>query len=157
LHMSQLMPLPLTVSCFSKIQIGFTLLVPAHPGSPGKRPVKCVCVSCRLFLNIMCKHDVIHKTGSTWHHYAHRGGLRDSNIQQPLLLPPLSRTIWVSWYQKGKTSLDLNEARMMGFGMKWHQLDHMQTICTSLQTEHQLLNFYWPDALPDTQPAVSKH
>jgi len=34
LHMSQLMPLPLTVSCFSKIQIGFTFLVPAHPGSP---------------------------------------------------------------------------------------------------------------------------
>jgi len=41
------MPLPLTVSCFSKIQIGFTFLVPAHPGSPGKRAVKrvCVCVS----------------------------------------------------------------------------------------------------------------
>ena len=33
---AQLMPLPLTVSCFSKIQIGFTFLVPAHPGSPGK-------------------------------------------------------------------------------------------------------------------------
>jgi len=33
--MAQLMPLPLTVSCFSKIQIGFTFLVPAHPGSPG--------------------------------------------------------------------------------------------------------------------------
>ena len=32
------MLLPLTVSCFSKIQIGFTCLVPAHgPGSPGKR------------------------------------------------------------------------------------------------------------------------
>jgi len=44
LHMAQLMPLPLTVSCFSKIQIGFTFLVPAHPGSPGKRAVKHVCV-----------------------------------------------------------------------------------------------------------------
>jgi len=46
LHMSQLMPRPLTVSCFSKIQIGFTFLVPAHPGSPGQRAVKrlCVCV-----------------------------------------------------------------------------------------------------------------
>ena len=40
LHTAQLMPLPLTVSCFSKIQIGFTFLVPAHPGSPGKRAVK---------------------------------------------------------------------------------------------------------------------
>ena len=44
LHMAQLMPLPLTVSCFSKNQIGFTFLVPAHPGSPGKRAVKRVCV-----------------------------------------------------------------------------------------------------------------
>jgi len=37
LRVAQLMPLPLTVSCFSKFQIGFTFLVPAHPGSPGKR------------------------------------------------------------------------------------------------------------------------
>jgi len=44
LHMAQLMPLPLTVSRFSKIQIGFTFLVPAHLGSPGKRAVKRVCV-----------------------------------------------------------------------------------------------------------------
>ena len=44
LHMAQLMPLPLTVSCFCKIQIGFTFLVPAHPGSPGKRTVKRVYV-----------------------------------------------------------------------------------------------------------------
>ena len=42
--MAQLMPLPLIVSCFSKIQIGLTFLVPAHPGSPGKRAVKWVCV-----------------------------------------------------------------------------------------------------------------
>ena len=43
LHMAQLMPLPLTVSCFSKIQIVFTFLVRAHPGSPGQRAVKRVC------------------------------------------------------------------------------------------------------------------
>jgi len=40
LHTVQLMPLPLIVSCFSKIQTGFTFLVPAHQGSPGKRAVK---------------------------------------------------------------------------------------------------------------------
>ena len=45
LHMAQLMPLPLTVSCFSQIQICFTFLVPAHPGSPGQRAVKRMCVS----------------------------------------------------------------------------------------------------------------
>ena len=46
--MAHLMPLPLTVSCFSEIQVGFTFLVPAHLGSPGKRAVKrvCVCVCC---------------------------------------------------------------------------------------------------------------
>ena len=48
LHMAQLMPLPLTVSCFRKIQTGFAFLVPAHPGSPGKGPLNgcaCVCVN----------------------------------------------------------------------------------------------------------------
>jgi len=49
LHTAQLMPLPLTVSCFSKIQIGFTFLVPAHLGSPGQRAVKSVCVCSALF------------------------------------------------------------------------------------------------------------
>ena len=45
LHTAQLMPLPLTVSCFSKIQIGSTFLVLAYPGSPGKGPLNaCVCV-----------------------------------------------------------------------------------------------------------------
>ena len=49
LHMAQLMPLPLTVSCFSKIQIGFTFLVTAHLGSPGKGPLNvCVCVRVRV-------------------------------------------------------------------------------------------------------------
>jgi len=40
LHTAQLMPLPLTVSCSSKIEIGFTFLVPAYPGCPGKEAVK---------------------------------------------------------------------------------------------------------------------
>ena len=48
LHTAQLMPLPLTVSCFSKIQIGFTFLVLAHLGSPGKEPLNgCVCAAAR--------------------------------------------------------------------------------------------------------------
>jgi len=73
-----------------------------------------------------------------------------------------SRKSWVSQYQKGKTSLDLNEARDdRVLGRQWQQLDHMQTICTSLQTDNHTntssLNFYRPDALPDAQPTVSKH
>jgi len=47
LHMAQLTPLPLTVFCSYKIQIGFTFLVPAHPGNTGKRAVKWVCVCVR--------------------------------------------------------------------------------------------------------------
>ena len=44
LHMVQRMPLPLTVSCFSKIQIGFTFLIPAHLRNTGKRSVNRVYV-----------------------------------------------------------------------------------------------------------------
>jgi len=51
--MAQLMPLPLTVSCFSKIQIRFTFLVPAHLGIPGKRAVKRVCVCVFASRNIL--------------------------------------------------------------------------------------------------------
>jgi len=40
LHIAQLMPLPLTVYCSSKIHIGLTFLVPAYPGCPGKEAVK---------------------------------------------------------------------------------------------------------------------
>ena len=53
LHMAQLMLLPLTVSCFSKIQIGFTFLVPAHPGSPGQRAVKWACVGVCVLLGLV--------------------------------------------------------------------------------------------------------
>jgi len=73
-----------------------------------------------------------------------------------------SRTTWVNWYQKGKTSLDLNEARdevvLGSCGISW-------TICkqsaprsiqiTTPVPRHSI--FYRPDALPDAQPTVSKH
>jgi len=59
LHMAQLMPLPFTVSCFSKIQIGFTFLVPAHPGSPGQRAVKRVFVFVLDYENVRaCKKQL---------------------------------------------------------------------------------------------------
>ena len=51
--MAQLMPLSLTVSCFSKILIGLTFLVPAHPVVPEKGPLNvCVCVCVRV--KMMC-------------------------------------------------------------------------------------------------------
>ena len=61
LHMAQLMPLPLTVSCFSKIQIGFTFLLSAHLGSPRQRAVKRVC-----YVVVLCTQKItpvyIHKS-----------------------------------------------------------------------------------------------
>ena len=54
LHAAQLMPLPLTISCFIKIQTGFTFLVPAHPGSPGKRAIKRVCVCVVISFLMLC-------------------------------------------------------------------------------------------------------
>jgi len=61
LRTAQLIPLPLTVSCFSKIQIVFTFLVPAHLGSPGQRAVKrvCVCVLILLRQLSLCRLLVI--------------------------------------------------------------------------------------------------
>jgi len=63
--LAQLMPLPLTDSCFSKIQIGLTFLVLDHPGSPGKGPLNvCVCM-CVLFnwmsINPFCPSCLIQK------------------------------------------------------------------------------------------------
>ena len=59
LHMAQLMPLPLKVSCCSKILIGFIFLVPADPGIPGQRAVKrmCVCV-CVNYKGLFAAHEL---------------------------------------------------------------------------------------------------
>ena len=59
LHMAQLMPLPLAVSCFSKIQIGFTFLIPVHPGSPGQRAIKWVCVFVQILVKFKMPYVLI--------------------------------------------------------------------------------------------------
>ena len=70
-----------------------------------------------------------------------------------------SRTIWASQHQKGKPFWILLQQQMMGW--QWHQLDHMQITCSSLQTDNHastsLLSFYRPDALLAAQPTASKH
>ena len=62
LHTAQLMPLPLTACCFSKIPIGFTFLVPAHPGSPGQRAFKRVCECVLLFLVLLVMRQTDRQT-----------------------------------------------------------------------------------------------
>ena len=74
-----------------------------------------------------------------------------------------SRTTWVGRYQKDKPFWILLKQEWQWWqGWQWHQLNHMQIICTSLQTDNHastsLLHiFYRPDALPATQPTASKH
>ena len=91
LHMAQLMPLPLTVYCFSKIQIGFTFLVPAHPGSSGQRAV-CVtgmvcCRSPRSSISVpACP------AGGTSTHNQYDRQRRRHRLSQPL--PGKTRTVW---------------------------------------------------------------
>jgi len=179
LHMTQLMPLPLTASCFSKIQIGFTFLVPAHLGSPGKRAVKrvCVCVSAsdvRYFLavwhiaraarRILCSIVLILVVGDD--------SLLTLMVYNATTVPPrlnitihthtlfnglLSGTTRVGRYQKGKTNLDFTEARDSEW--QWHQLGHMQ-ICTSLQTDNHAstaqLSFFTPSCRPSNSVKALK-
>jgi len=94
--------------------------------------------------------------------------IQSSQISTILLLHYTHLTAYfpvqrLSQYQKGKISLDLNKARDdRVLGWQWHhQPDHMQTICTLLETDNHTntssLNFYRLDGLPDAQPTVSKH
>ena len=116
--MAQLMPLPLTVSCFSKIQIGFTLLVLAHLGNPGKRAIKRVFVRSVL---IQCFDAAGWPAG------------RASGTHTHPFNGPLSRTTRVRRYQKGTTNLDFTEAR--DSERQWHQLGHTQ-VCILLQIDN---------------------
>ena len=65
LHTAQQMPLSLTVSSFSKIQIGFSFLVPAHPGSLGQRAVKrvYVCMYVCMLSNGIFRSFAVHVVG----------------------------------------------------------------------------------------------
>ena len=70
----------------------------------------------------------------------------------------LSRITQVSWYQKGKTNLDLLEQEIVsGNGISW-------AICKSALRPRQITTLashysvlYRPDALPATHPTASKH
>ena len=144
LYVAQLMPLPFTVSCFSKIQIGFTFLVSAHLATPGKGLLNgCVCVWLVLCLSFSASMVMVNLANARHIHPFNN---------------PFSGTTQVSLYQKGKTNLDFTEARDSEW--QWHQLGHMQ-VCTLLQTDNHAstppLSFYRLDALPAAQPTTSKH
>jgi len=88
LHTAQLMPLPLTVSCFSKIPTGFTFLVPAHLGGPGKRAVKrvcvCVCVCVGLRTLVVATATIPEAFYEDWKHTYYRASTSLQNRQRNL-------------------------------------------------------------------------
>ena len=162
--MVQLMPLPLTVSCFSKIQIGCTFLVPAHLGSPGQRAVKWVCVvpMCTsmqrysLIFFLLTSNIDLQWSFAVEINYCYYTTLHSCNGL-------FSRTTWVSWYQTGKTSLDLNMARHDGV---WGCSDIIWAICkqsapssrhiTTPTPHHSIFTSRMLFMTP-TQKALSKH
>ena len=92
----------------SKIQIGFTFLVPAYPGSPAQRAIKGVCVCVSRYTGGYTAHRFqVLATHTHKHTHPFNG--------------PFSRTSQVSRYQKGKTNLDVTEARDSEW--QWHQLE----------------------------------
>ena len=126
------MPLPLTVSCFSKIQIGFTFLVPAHPGSPGKRAVKWVCVQQQFKLqHIKVRQFLVNRSTVNFntdkHSVKHRKNLKlsdlvwDTKSNQSWVLPDVSKlvglvTIFIFIYSKKQsvmTSVSVASLRLL--------------------------------------------
>jgi len=152
--MAQRMPLPLTVSCFSKIQIGFTFLVLAYPGSPGQRAFKrvyvCMYVSVGTAVVFVCSASAQHVTDDdtssqlhfliaenarlqvqSYNGYGNSVTLFTVRTHTPTPICP--GLIRVSRYRISKTSLDFTEARDSEW--QWHQLGHTP-VCTSLQTDN---------------------
>jgi len=66
-------------------------------------------------------------------------------------------TTCISRHHKGKPFWILLEQEMMGW--QWHQLDHIQIICTSLETDNHAststLNFYRQAGCPSGSPTNS--
>ena len=88
----------------------------------------------------LCVLDTVHQPAVTNQHRTH------THAHTHSFNGPFAGTTQVSQYQRGKTTLDVTEARDSEW--QWHQLGHMQ-VCTSV--------FYGPDALPAAQPTASKH
>jgi len=136
LPMAQLMPLPLIVSCFSKIQIGFTFLVPAHPGGPRQRAVKRLCVYSTV--------------AAVW--YSKK---KHTHTRLTALFLGLPR--WAGTRKVKPIWISLKQQTVSGSGISW-------AICKSASRSRQMTTpaphhsvFYRPDALPAAQPTVSKH
>jgi len=126
LHMAQLMPLPLTVSCFSKIQTGVTFLVPAYPGSPGNRAVKwvCVCVTVKIVVGSGEYRLTVGHPSSSPPLNALSHGLKTSHVQTDNLL----QTTDDLHSEKGQSSLQIYQNLIM-------EIKHRKLFATSSQKD----------------------
>ena len=101
--------MPLTASCFSKIQIGFTFLVSAHLGSPRKRAVKWVCVCVLFFIGITTWSDMISvNTVMQWREdqssasVVNHTVVTDPTIRQPVFNLPCHTCSLMNCFQTGQ-------------------------------------------------------
>ena len=123
LHMAQLKPLPLTVSCFSKIQIGFAFLVPAHPGSPGKKPLNvCVYASSTPRTRIAWTHGIHTDTSHT-----PRTSLCLAMYADKLALPAFSSGCCSSWSASPEHWAHSSKPAALACGSRMVQRDRNET------------------------------
>jgi len=116
LHMARRMLLPLTVSCFCKIQIGFTFLMPAHLGSPGKVPLNgrvCVCVGVVLQGHLLA-HCQVHGISDVSESYS-LGGSSDAAF-----CCQYCGSLFVCWQHQLPADQQLPSSRMLEFS-RHHQ------------------------------------
>jgi len=102
MYVVQMMPLPLTFSYFSKIEIGFTFVIPAHPGSLGQRAVKWVCV-CACASVFKCYSSTVAQSTADSTHYAE---LRGTDPAEDLLV---DRVVLMSIMAVNMTQLTTNK------------------------------------------------
>jgi len=130
------------------------------------------------YFKLSCRYAFfISETSAPWHTVTHHNNISEvSEVSRYIsinlystitvnrqtdtrLASSFSRTTWISRHQK-KPFWILMKQEMMEW--QWHQLDHLQIICTSCQTDNHASNsslnfFYRLDVLPNTKSTVSKH
>jgi len=154
LHVVQLMPLPLTISCSSKIQTGFTFLVRLTRVVPDKGPLNgCVCVYDMVWQASLTCTWKLEKASLIYH----------TKAKTIVTLQPFnslfSWTTCVSRYQKWKNQSAFKWGkRWWDFGMAVATAGpYANNLHLTPDINTSSLNVYRPDALPDAQPTVSKH
>ena len=184
LHMAQLMPLLLTVSCFSKIQIGFTFLVQLTRVVPEKGPLnRCVCMQCCntsiesvkfRFTVQPCRWYRHHPPAlldesayqaALWslqrpHHHlkiSRHNSIQHKHTHTRLMALCLGLPGWASTRKVKPIWILLKQETVSDGGISW-------AVCKSAPCSRQTTMpaphhsvFYRPDAVPAAQTTVSKH